>query len=357
MESSSELVALILAGGSGSRFWPLSRRARPKQLLSLRGSGSLLQQTLERLAPLVSPARAWVCTTRSLKPAIEQQLENLDGKRILGEPAPRNTAPAIAWAIRNMPKETREHPVVILPSDHWIADTEAFRRVLAIASEAVATGAADVVALGVRPRYAATGYGYLELGQEVDETASLVPVQRFVEKPDLATAERFVAAKTYLWNAGIFVFCGSTLLRLMERHQPQLASRLDAVLAATDAAQEQSLYASLPDISIDYAVMEHLTDLLTVPLDCGWTDLGSWEALYELLDADSEGNRSRGSTVTIDAQRNLLFADQGTIAVVGAQDLVVIRTDDSVLVVPRSRSQEVRKLVTLLRERGLDNLL
>jgi mannose-1-phosphate guanylyltransferase len=211
-----------------------------------------------------------------------------------------------------------------------------------------------VMTLGVVPRWAETGYGYLEL--EPGEGAEGVRrVRRFVEKPSAENAERFLASGNYLWNAGIFLFRGSTLLDLVAQHQPELSRGLEEIAAAPDRLRE--LYSRLPADSIDYAIMEKLDGIATLPLDCGWSDLGSWEALDEILPKDIQGNTSHGDTLAVDARGNLLFADQGTIAVLGVEDLVVVRTGDAVLVMPKSRSQEVRKLVSELTARGRKDLL
>jgi mannose-1-phosphate guanylyltransferase len=214
--------------------------------------------------------------------------------------------------------------------------------------------------LGVVPRWAETGYGYLELEPETGPTGRHREhrerrVRRFVEKPTAENAERFVASGNYLWNAGIFVFRGSSLLGILERLQPELARGLEEIAAAPERLRE--LYGRLPADSIDYAVMEKLDEISTLPLDCGWSDLGSWEALDEILPEDEDGNTGRGDRLAVDARGNLLFADQGTIAVLGVEDLVVVRTGDAVLVCPKSRSQDVKKLVAELAARRREDLL
>jgi mannose-1-phosphate guanylyltransferase/mannose-6-phosphate isomerase len=253
-----------------------------------------------------------------------------------------------------MPPEARDGVVVVLPSDHRVADPEAFRRVLA-AAIAAAASEDRVVALGVQPRRAETGFGYLELGEPVGGVAGLRRVVRFREKPDRATAETFVASGRHLWNAGIFVFRGATLLAALERCAPELARGLAALAAVPDRAA--ALYPALPSISIDYAVMEKLDELVALPLDCGWDDLGSWQALYEILPAGEGGNRAHGEVVAVDAERNLLFADRGLVAALGVSDLIVVRTGDAVLVARRDRAQDVRQLVERLEAAGRTDLL
>ncbi len=346
--------ALILAGGSGTRFWPLSRRARPKQLLALDGERSLLQETAARLAPLAAPADLWVCTTRELGDAVRRQLPEVPPEQVLEEPVGRNTAPAIAWSVASMPAAARQGVVAVLPSDHRIADPAAFRDVLARAA-AVVERDDRVMTLGVKPYRVEPGFGHLELGEPLPGDPQLRRVARFVEKPPPETAERFVRSGNHLWNAGMFVFRGATLLELLARHQPELAAGVAEIAAAP--ARAADLYPRLPAISIDYALMEKLDDLGTLPLDCGWSDLGSWEALAEVLPPDAAGNAARGDAVALDAAGNLLLADAGTVAVLGVRDLVVVRTADAVLVLPKERSQEVRRIVAELAARGRDDLL
>jgi mannose-1-phosphate guanylyltransferase/mannose-6-phosphate isomerase len=356
------MQALILAGGSGTRFWPLSRRATPKQLLALDGDESLLQRTARRLQPLVASTNVWVCTTAELAAAVAAQLPAVPREQILAEPEGRNTAPAIAWSVAGMPAERRNEAVLVLPADHHVGDDAAFRAVLAAA--AAEADAGRVVALGVTPRWAETGYGYLELGEPLvgagddgagGPSAGLRRVARFVEKPDRARAEAFLAGGRHLWNAGIFAFRGDLLLQLVGRHLPALAAGLEALAAAPERLPE--LYGALPAVSIDHGLMEKLDDIATLPLDCGWSDLGSWEALAELLPGDAAGNRRHGATVAVDCADNLLWAEEGTVAALGVEGLVIVRTGDTVLVLPKARSQEVRSLVERLRASGRIDLL
>jgi len=347
------LQALILAGGSGTRFWPLSRRKSPKQLLALEGERSLLRDTLERLRPLVGPESVWVCTTEALGERVRAELPEVPPEQILLEPQGRNTAPAIGWSVRSMPEAARRGVVAVLPADHRVGDPAAFRATLEQAGRVVERED-RVMTLGVTPRWAETGYGYLELEPGAG-LEGVRRVRRFVEKPTPENAARFVASGDYLWNAGIFVFRGTTFLDVLARLQPELARGLEEIAASP--ARLRELYARLPADSVDYAVMEKLDAISTLPLDCGWSDLGSWEALDEVLPRDAQGNTGRGDTLAVDARNNLLISDSGTIAVLGVEGLVVVRTGDAVLVMPKARSQEVRKIVSELAARQRGDLL
>ncbi|HYU35298.1 MAG TPA: sugar phosphate nucleotidyltransferase [Thermoanaerobaculia bacterium] len=347
------MQALILAGGSGTRFWPLSRQSRPKQLLALEGERTLLRETVERLRPLVEPESVWICTTRALEDAVRRDVPEVPPGQILLEPQGRNTAPAIGWSVRSMPEEVRRGPIAVLPADHRIGDPAAFRTVLEQAARTVAQDD-RVMTLGVTPRWAETGYGYLEL-EDGDLDQGLRRVRRFVEKPAPEKANEFFRSGNHLWNAGIFVFRGTTFLSLLERLQPELARGLEQIAAAPERLGE--LYGRLRADSIDYAVMEKLDGISTLPLDCGWSDLGSWAALDEILPRDASGNAGRGDVVAVESGGNLLFSDAGTIAVLGVEGLVVVRTGDAVLVMPKERSQEVRKIVAQLQAGGRGDLL
>jgi mannose-1-phosphate guanylyltransferase len=354
------LQALLLAGGSGTRFWPASRRRRPKQLLPLVGDRSLVRLTLDRLLPVLDPGDVWVCTARELGEQVRRELPEVPERQILLEPVGRNTAPAIAWSLASMPPAARRDVVVSLHSDHWIEDEVGFRSTL-LAAAAAAEGD-RVVALGVVPRWAETGYGYLETTAAFGGPdrggggrADALRVLRFREKPDAATAEAFVAGGRHLWNAGIFAFRGDVLLDHLRRLEPVLTAAVAAAVA--DPARLDAIYERLASAPIDTAVMERLDELYTVVLDCGWSDLGSWAALAETLATADSPNAARGATVTIDASDNLLWSEEGLIAVLGVEGLAVVRSGNAVLVVPKARSQEVRRLVEELRRRGLDDLL
>lgn len=348
------LSAIVLAGGSGTRFWPVSRRERPKQLLALEGDRSLLQTTVDRLQPLVPAADVWIATGEHLAAPVRAQLPEVPSAQIRCEPAARNTAAAIGWAVRSLPEPARDGVVAVLPSDHRMADAAAFRDALATAAEAVR--AHDVVmTLGVTPRWAETGYGYLELGDPIAPGSPVRRVVRFREKPDAATAAAYLASGRHLWNGGIFVFRGTTLLHHLARLQPGIAEGLERI--AADPASIAEVYPRLPSVSIDHGVMESLDSIATLPLDCGWSDLGSWEALAEVLPHDGAGNATRGDALVVGGRDNLVFAEQGTVTLLDVDGLVVVRSGDAVLVLPKARAQEVRQIVAALERAGRRDLL
>lgn len=329
-------------------------------MLAITGEHSLLQATARRLEPFVSPSDLYCSTTDALAEPIAEQLRELAdedwSRRILSEPVGRNTAPAIAWAVDRVAAAHEGDPVVVvLPSDHHVTEPEAFCKALGVAVEEARTSE-RIVTLGVLPRWAETGYGYLELERAVDGLG-VYEVARFVEKPDKERAEAFVAGGRHLWNAGIFVFRASVFAQRLRQHQPEIAELVDRLRGADDPAEVAALYGAMPNVSIDFGLMEHLDDTASIPLECGWNDLGSWDALAEILSSDDAGNRTLGDVVVHSAERNVLVAPEGTIAVVGVDDLIVVRTDDAVLVARRGEAQEVREIVRLLQQSSREDLL
>lgn len=364
------LHAVIMAGGAGTRFWPESRAARPKQLLPLAGERTMIQATLDRLAGLVPPERTLVVTGESLAEAIAEQLPELPRDRILGEPCRRDTAPCIGWAALLAQSADRDATLVVLPADHVIGPTPAFQAAIRQAAALVADSPARIVTFGIRPTYPAESFGYIQRGEPLPpvsgiaaaEQAPAYAVCRFREKPDAATAGEYVAAGDYYWNSGIFVWRASTILEALRRQQPEMLDRLTRIAAAAGTPREadvlRSEFAAIRGISIDYAVMEHAHDVAAIEAPFSWDDVGSWQALSRLRGADAEGNTVAAVYVGIDTHGTILRGPAGHLIVtLGVSDLIVVHTPDVTLVADRRREESIRQLVKLLEERGLEGFL
>ncbi|MEE2830218.1 MAG: mannose-1-phosphate guanylyltransferase [Myxococcota bacterium] len=356
---------VVLAGGSGTRFWPASRRRHPKHLLKLLpGERSLLQATVGRVADLGGDADVTILTAQDQREAVCADLSGLlASSAVVAEPEARNTAPAIVLAAARLLADgaAETDPVVVLPSDAWVDDDLAFRQTLERACQAAVSHSA-IVAVGIPPSHAATGYGYLELGEpaEPGQDGSPRRVERFCEKPDAALAEEFLAGGRHHWNAGIFVFTLATLQRTLREVAPDLAQLADALgecFRAGDSAAADRLYRSASPISFDYAVMEHADGLLCVGASFAWSDLGSWDALQPVLETGDAGAFRAAGLVSKAAEGNVVFAPGRTVGLLGVEGLVVVATDDAILVASADRAQEVRALTELLREQGMEELL
>ena len=359
-------VALILAGGAGTRFWPASRVARPKQLLPLSGPDPLLVQTARRVAPLTGGESGMlVATGRHLAAPTAAMLPGLPASGLLIEPAARNTAPCIGWAAHRVARTDPDAVIIVLPSDHHIGDEPRFREVAARAIESAASGV--ITTVGIQPTHAETGYGYIELGDERE--SGVRRVRCFVEKPDRARAEQFFASGRYLWNAGMFFFRAGDMVAAIRAHLPALADGLEAIdRAARDGDEDEAvarIFPTLPSISIDHGVMEKVGDLAVVPGDFGWNDVGSWQSAWELATKDEAGNAAPAGTVLVGARDNLVVdlrtrpaaGGDRVLALLGVEGLVIVETDDALLVVPRDRAQDVRDVVDRLKQSGRSGLV
>lgn len=352
---------VVMAGGAGTRFWPASRNLRPKQLLPLGASAeeSLLAATVRRLEPLFPAERVYIATGAHLRDATLRELPRVPQGNILAEPVARNTAPCIGWAAATLAARDPDALVAVLPSDHYITNDAAFREVCARALAGAEAG--FITTIGVVPTRAETGYGYIEVGAE--QAPGRHAVVRFVEKPDRATAEAFVAGRKHWWNAGMFFFRARTMLDAIAEHLPKLAEGLRAIASGGDVA---SIFPTLPSISIDHGVMQPAStktgNLAVVPGEFGWNDVGSWATAWELATKDARGNAMPEGAIGVDARNNLvrdLTTDgkKRVYALVGVNDLVVVETDDAVLVIPRDRAQDVREIVEALKKSGRTELL
>ncbi len=344
----SEIYTVIMAGGSGTRFWPSSRRSKPKQFLPL-GDGvtPLLTATVKRVAPLSPPERVLIVTRADLADASHEACPEVPAANILLEPVGRNTAPCVAWATYEIFRRSPEAVVVVLAADAHIADEAAFVRALKLAADAANTGA--IVTLGITPTRPETGYGYLDVGDAFPGAPDGVrSVRAFVEKPDAVRATKYVTDGHHLWNAGIFVFRADVMIEAVKKHLPAVADAL--FRSDLDQAAVDERYPGLPNISLDYGVMEREHSVAVVPVDCGWSDVGSWQAAWELGAKDDAGNVLAGVEGTVvDAAGNVVVAPTGkVIALVGVSDLVVVDTGDALLVMSRDRAQDVKKAVDAL---------
>ena len=364
-DSRPSIYALILAGGAGTRFWPASRSARPKQLLPLVSDDPLILETARRVLPLCgSYEHLLVASGRHLVEATAAILPELPFHNLLVEPTPRNTAPAIGWAAARVARTDPDAVLMVLPSDHHIADVPGFQATLERAIASARTGA--ITTIGITPTHPETGYGYIEMGDA--HAGGGLTVKRFVEKPHRALAEELLATGRYLWNGGMFFFRARDMISAIRAHQPELAAGLDAFDRAAAAGDELTevlrTFPTLPSVSIDKGVMEHMTSLAVLPGDFGWSDIGSWQSAWELATKDGLGNASPEGALFIDSRNNQVVdlrkgghGKHRVIALVGVEDLVVVETDDALLIVPRGRSQDVKEIVDALKKRGDTHLV
>jgi mannose-1-phosphate guanylyltransferase len=347
---------VILAGGEGTRLWPLSRSRRPKQLLRLAGERSLIQQTVARVLSLVGPERVLIVTERSHADDLRAQLPELPARNILVEVERRNTAAALLLAALHIQARAPEATWASLHADAFIADDEEFRRTLSAALEAAA-GGEHLVTTGIRPQFPATGYGYIRQGEKLRDVQGypLHRVQRFVEKPDLETARSYVLSGEYHWNPGVFVWKNTVFLESFRRLRPEIYR----VLAGVPLERIEEVYSQAPRQTIDHGILELADNVATIPATFRWCDIGSWAELWDVLDKDACGNAAGGAGrhLAIDTHGTFVFADDRLVATVGVQDLVVVETVDAVFICPRDRAQDVKLVVRRLQEEAATELL
>jgi mannose-1-phosphate guanylyltransferase len=372
---------VILAGGSGTRFWPRSRRSRAKQVLALDGERTMIQQTVDRLLSVANGSDVWVITNDLLREEISRQLPELQAQKILSEPAARNTAPACALAAFLLEKADPNAVIGIFPSDHVVGNTERFAEIVRAGVRLAASGE-KIVVLGVPATKAETGYGYIERGDEVEAATEIAGgievrrVKRFTEKPHTALAEVFVASGNYAWNSGMFLWSAKTLANAIREHTPALAPLMEKIAAAYETPEFAEVFAEVyplcENISIDYAVLEprsakgeEASEIYCLPADFIWNDLGCWSALHEHVahcgpDDLAKRNifdKTSQACVDIDSHGNYVYAPGKAVALVGVSDLVVVETDDALLITTRERSQDVGKVVAQLKQAGREDLV
>lgn len=357
------MYGVILAGGKGKRFWPRSRAARPKQLLDVAGTGSMLSLTWRRLASFIPPERIILLTVEEQAPAARGELPALLPSNVFVEPVGRNTAPSIAVAAEIVRRRGgADEPCLVCPADHVIGDEESFRR-LAASAAAFAKRRDALVTFGVVPSYPATGYGYIETGAPAGEESGVpfFAAKRFHEKPEAARAAAYVSAGTYYWNSGIFVWRPSVFLAAWTRYLPGGAEPLAAIAAALGTADEGGIvareYPRMPAVSVDYGILEKADNVFVAPAEMRWSDVGSWDALFGLLAGDASGNAGAGARELVDCERSLFFNPEGFTAAVGVSDVIVVVDGGTVLVCRRGESERVREIVEALERKKRAELL
>ena len=361
IERNNHLYPVILAGGSGTRFWPLSRHLYPKQLLRIMGEETLIQQTMRRVLRCAPASRVLISTNSAQADSIRFQLgewkDELRDNFVI-EPEARNTAPAIALAATELIRRDPDAIMLVLPADHVIKADQRFQAAVTLGTELAAQG--HLVTFGIRPVRPETGYGYIQpnLRTRLAVRGGLVghPVARFVEKPDAATAARYLKAGHYYWNSGIFVWRASTILEELARHQPALARAMHKIGALVKSGavdgQVAQVYRRLMPVSIDQGVMERSSRAAMIPVDFIWSDVGNWSSLDEVAPRDRSGNTVSGNVVDLDSRDSILYADRRLVATIGLSNMVVVDTPDATLVCPKARSQDVKKVVEILKKQG-----
>ena len=349
------MKALIMAGGQGTRFWPLSRELYPKQLLKLGDKHTLLQQTVLRLSPLIKGKDIHVITSRKLLVDIKTQLSEVDkGVRgnIILEPVPRNTAPAVGLGAAILMREDPDCIMAVLPSDHLIKENKKFQAVLKKAESLAGKG--YLVVFGVKPRRPETGYGYIRLGKPLGGGA--YDVEKFVEKPDMPTAEKYVGSGEYLWNSGIFVWKASVILSEIKKHMPALYKGLRKIEGALGTSREAAVleeeFANIKPQSVDYGIMEKSRKVAVILADFSWSDLGSWDAMDEVIPPDRDGNVTVGKVVSLGCKGTTFYADKRLVAAIGLEDMIVVDTPDATLVCRKDMAQRVKDVVGTLKDKG-----
>ena len=348
--------AVIMAGGVGSRFWPASRKAHPKQFLNVFGQATLIQNTVARLDGVVESKNIFVVTNSRYADETREQLPSIPAENILSEPLSRNTAPCIAFAAAHLQNIDSDATMIVLPADHVIKNVRQFQEVLRTAIEA-AQNPGSLVTIGIHPTHPATGYGYVQFdGNYNPDISKAYPVKTFAEKPDTETAERFLDSGDFLWNSGMFIWKAGSIMSDMAKHLPKVYNVFDGI-DTTDTEQVSEAFEKSPSISIDYGVMENATHVYVVPGSFGWSDVGDWRAVYDESEQDDQGNAVKGLVLLKDSSRCLVHAGDKLYALVGMHDTIVVESDDAVLICNRESAQKVKNVVDYLNAHQLEDFV
>jgi len=356
----SSFYTVIMAGGVGTRLWPLSRRATPKQALQLIGDRTMFQHAIERLHPLFPAERIFVVTGKTYAELLGAQTPQLPQENFILEPMGRDSGPAVGLAAIHLQKRDPDAVMAVLTADHYIANQERFRAVLSAAAQVAQTG--KIVTLGIKPEFASTGYGYIRQGDSLGEFDGFEAfrAEQFTEKPNAATANAFFESGRYSWNSGMFIWRVDQLLAEFERQRPltyrQLMSIADALGTPNEKRAMDQVWPQIEKISIDYAIMEGARDVVVIPVDIGWKDIGSWAALFDIIPGDEHDNVIVGDHLGIDTTRTLVRSQDRLVVTVGLEDIIIVDTDDALLVCRKDRAQDVKAVVQQLRD-GRKNLL
>jgi len=350
------LHAVIMAGGSGTRFWPASRQAKPKQLLAMVGNRTMLQSTFDRLGGLISSEHVLVLTNHQLVDEIRVQLPDIPAEHIVGEPCKRDTAPCIGLAASLVTHADPEGLMVVMPSDHVIETKADFQGALRAAAKLIEERPSRIITFGIRPSYPAESFGYIQRGQEVSQ--GVYEVSRFREKPNLQTAQEYVASGEFYWNSGIFVWKAQTILDALKKFEPEMYSHIEKIAASIGTTQFPAIFAEefqkIKGKSIDYAVMERYDDVLVMQAPFAWDDVGSWQSLARLGQRDTEGNTAQGRYLNIDSKEMIIRSEgDHLIVTIGMSETIVVHTPDATLVAPKSQEERVREVVKRLEAGGM----
>jgi len=361
----AKVCAVVMAGGVGTRFWPRSREKSPKQLLEIIGKGTMIQNTVKRLEHVVDPRNILVVTNRVQKALVAKQLPGVPEENIIVEPVGRNTAPCIGLAAIHVRRIEPTAVMVVLPADHIIEDLSEFERVLSLAIE-TANESSSLLTIGIQPTQPETGYGYIQVFNESGDhnpyfSKGVFKVKTFAEKPNLQTARQFLASGDFLWNSGMFVWRADVILKQIEKCLPDLYSELIKIEKTVGTPQYQStlelVYGMIRGISIDYGVMEKAHEVYVIPGNFGWSDIGSWDEVFRMSGKDDNGNSITGSVIQKDTLNSYIFSPNKLVATIGVEDLIIVNTDDALLICKRGRSQDVKETSDYLRRKQMNDYL